>query len=220
VLIHGGFWRSVYGIDEARPLAIDLAARGRVVWNIEYRRVGTGGGWPNTLDDVAAAIDHLAELDVDTSSVTVIGHSAGGHLAVWAASRCTLPDGVPGGSPRVQVTAAISQGAVLDLQAAVAAGVGGTATIDLLGGTPADVPERYAVADPMALLPSSVPVLCLHSREDVQVPFAQSEAYVTAAQACGSDVTLVEVHGDHRSHKVVGSEAWSRVIERIDTLGW
>ena len=90
VLIHGGFWRAAYGLDLMEPLAADLVRRGYAAWNIEYRRVGQpGGGWPGTLEDVAAAIDKLADLaddaDLDLTRVSVVGHSAGGHLALWAA---------------------------------------------------------------------------------------------------------------------------------------
>src|SRR5690349_23731746 len=83
VVLHGGFWRARYDLSLGRPLAADLAGRGYVVWNLEYRRVGRGGGWPATLADVAAGIDRLADLDVDVSAVVTVGHSAGGHLAVW-----------------------------------------------------------------------------------------------------------------------------------------
>src|ERR1700742_3866228 len=106
VLIHGGFWKDQYGLDLMVPLAEDLAARGWAAWNIEYRRLGNGGGVPETLDDVAAAIDLLDTLPVDRSRVVAIGHSAGGHLAAWAATR---------EEQRVAVTAVVSQAGVLDL---------------------------------------------------------------------------------------------------------
>src|SRR4051812_50171887 len=91
-------------------LAEDLAGRGWAAWNIEYRRLGSGGGVPATLDDVSAAIDHLAQLQhVDLSRVVTIGHSAGGHLAAWAATR---------DHHRVAVTGVVSQAGVLDLERA------------------------------------------------------------------------------------------------------
>ena len=92
-LLHGGFWRMPYSRDHIAPIAVDLADRGFAVWNLEYRRVGAaGGGWPGTLQDVGAGIDHLATLaqdgaPVDLDRVTVVGHSAGGHLALWSAHR-------------------------------------------------------------------------------------------------------------------------------------
>ena len=115
VVIHGGFWRAIYDASLGRPLASSLAERGRVAWNIEYRRVGNGGGWSTTFQDVADAIDHLGALDVDPSPVVAVGHSAGGHLATWAAGRTCLPASSPGSSPRVPVTAVVSQAGVLDL---------------------------------------------------------------------------------------------------------
>jgi acetyl esterase/lipase len=106
VVIHGGFWKAEYGLDLNEALAEDLAGRGWAAWNIEYRRLGNGGGVPQTLDDVSAAIDKLAELDgVDLSRVVTIGHSAGGHLAAWAATR---------EYPRVPLTGVVSQAGVLD----------------------------------------------------------------------------------------------------------
>jgi acetyl esterase/lipase len=92
-LLHGGFWRMPYSRDEMTLIAQDLAARGFAVWNIEYRRIGAlGGGWPGTFQDVTAGIDHLATfvadgVELDLNRVTVIGHSAGGHLALWSAAR-------------------------------------------------------------------------------------------------------------------------------------
>jgi acetyl esterase/lipase len=95
VIVHGGFWRARYDSSLGRPLAADLTRRGHAVWNLEYRRVGAAGGWPATFEDIAAGIDVLAELPVAAAHVAAIGHSAGGHLAAWAAGRagpgCTRP---------------------------------------------------------------------------------------------------------------------------------
>ena len=101
LLLHGGSWRKRYGIVVMRGLAADLLRRGWAVWNIEYRRLGAGGGWPATFEYVAAAVDHLAEIDapLDMARVSLLGHSAGGHLALWAAGRDRLPQGAPGADP-------------------------------------------------------------------------------------------------------------------------
>src|SRR5262245_50972601 len=117
VVVHGGYWKAQYDRSLMEGLCTDLAAHGLAAWNIEYRRVGGGGGWPHTLDDAGAAIDLLAELDapLDLSHVGAVGHSAGGQLALWAASRPTLPADAPGGAPRVPIAAAVSQAGVLDL---------------------------------------------------------------------------------------------------------
>ena len=147
VLIHGGFWRWGWDRTLMTPLAHDLARRGIAAWNIEYRRVGqSGGGWPGTLEDAAAAIDQVAELDeVDGGRVVSLGHSAGGHLAVWLAGRHRLPVGAPGAVPRVRPRAAVAQAGVLDLARGSTENLGNGACQGLLGGEPADVPERYAV---------------------------------------------------------------------------
>jgi acetyl esterase/lipase len=184
VVIHGGFWRARYDLDYGRAISADLAAHGFAVWNIEYRRVGNGGGWPTTADDVATAIDHLAELDVDTSAVVAIGHSAGGQLAVLAAGRT---------NPRVPLAAVVSQAGVLDLVAAHREQLGAGAVAAFLGGTPEDVPDYYRAADPLAAAPLAVPILCVHARADDDVPITQSEAYV----ARGGQAMLHEVTGDH-----------------------
>lgn len=218
VVIHGGFWRAAYDLSLGRPLAADLAARGYTVWNLEYRRVGAGGGWPTTLADVAAGLDRLADLDVDTSRVVAIGHSAGGHLATWAAGRALLPDGVPGAAPRVAVTAVVSQAGVLDLAAAGRHQVGGSAVVDLLGGTPEQVPERYAVSDPSALLPLTASVLCVHSPADDRVPIAQSRNYVEAALAAGAEASLVVAAGDHFTLIDPESPDWSIVRAALPRL--
>jgi acetyl esterase/lipase len=218
VIIHGGFWRARYNLSLGRPLAADLVRRGYVVWNLEYRRVGAGGGWTGTFDDVAAGIDKLAELDVDTSAVVAVGHSAGGQLAVWAGARPKLPADAPGADPAVQLTAAVSQAGVLDLQTAARTGVGDGAEADLLGGTPDQVPDRYRRTDPIELLPILTPVLCVHSRADQNVPFAQSTAYVAAAKDLGSEATLAEVAGDHFTLIDPSSPAWAVVVRALPGL--
>lgn len=209
VVVHGGFWQSRYGLEYGRDIAADLGARGWTVWNIEYRRVGSGGGWPGTFDDVAAAVDHLAELDVDTDTLVAVGHSAGGHLAVWAAGRAALPEGAPGHDPRVVLTGVVAQAGVLDLATAQRTGVGSGAVEDLLGGTAEEQPERYRVADPIAVVPLGVPVLCVHSATDALVPISQSRAYVEAARAAGARAELVEVAGDHFAVIDPTSPAWA-----------
>ena len=207
VVLHGGFWRARYDCDLGRPLAADLAAHGFTAWNVEYRRVGAGGGWPQTVEDVGAAIDHLAELELDSSRVVTVGHSAGGHLAVWAAA--ARPEA------RVPVTAAVAQAGVLDLAVAARTAVGQTAVPDLLGGGPDDVPDRYAAADPIRHVPPPVPVVCVHARGDDVVPFAQSEAYVAAA---GGRAVLREVPGDHFTVIDPAHASWALVRDALPAL--
>jgi acetyl esterase/lipase len=214
VVIHGGFWLAGYDASLGRDLAADLARRGWASVNLEYRP-SDRGGWTVTFDDVAAGIDRLADLDVDSGTVVAVGHSAGGHLAVWAAGRAGLPTSAPGAAPRVTLTGVITQAGVLDLATAARNGVGGRAVQRLLGGTPEQVPERYAVADPIARLPITVPVVCVHSRADDLVPFAQSAAYVDAANGMAR---LVEVDGDHFAHLKPKSAAWAAVVGQLPGL--
>ncbi|MCD4533419.1 alpha/beta hydrolase [Nocardioides sp. cx-169] len=215
VVIHGGFWKAAYDASLGRPLAAALVARGWAAWNLEYRRVGAGGGAgggaPATFDDVAAGIDHLAGLGLDLTTVVALGHSAGGHLAAWAATR-----GRDGWPQRVPVTAVVSQAGVLDLRSADADGLGDGAVRALLGhaATAADAPY-----DPIQRVPAGVPVWCVHGRDDDVVPPSQSAAYVQAARAAGGEAELVEVDGDHFVVIDPDSPAWTRIVGILDTLG-
>ena len=188
VVLHGGFWRPAYGIELARPLAADLAGAGFAAVAVEYRRVGAGGGWPGTLGGVAAALDCLAGLPdasrLDLADVTAIGHSAGGHRRLAGRAAPLLP-GAPGAAPRVRVTAAVLQAGVLDLAAAAAQRLGSGAVLDLLGGGPGEVPERYAAADPVRLLPTGAAALCVHGAADDVVP-GRSRAGAAAAAAAAA----------------------------------
>ena len=206
MIIHGGYWRARYGRRPSRAIAADLARRGVAAWNIEYRRLGRGqrGGWPATFDDVAAAIDHLGKLDdprLDLRSVTAVGHSAGGQLALWAASRRDFA---------VPVRRVVAQAAVCDLAAA------GEPAHALMGGTPSAVPDRYAEADPMRLLPLGVPVLLVHGADDETVPVARSRRYLEAARSAGDAVELIEPSpGGHRAHIDPRSAAWDATARWI-----
>lgn len=214
VVIHGGFWRAAYDASLGTPLAADLAGRGWTALNLEYRRVGDGGGVPQTLDDVSAGIDLLRELDVDTSTVVTLGHSAGGHLAAWAASRTRDPRWAGG----VEITHVVSQAGVLDLEQAAADRLGDGAVQAFVGGEPADVPGAYALADPTARLPIEQPVSCVHARDDDTVPFAQSQEYVARCRAAGATAELVEVEGGHFAVIDPGSSAWAAVLATLDRI--
>ena len=221
VLIHGGFWRSGFGLDLMDGLAASVAAAGWAAWNIEYRRVGAGGGYPETFDDVAAAIDHLAagELGIDLDHVAFVGHSAGGQLAVWAASRSSLAPGTPWSDPQVRARLAVAQAGVLDLVECADTGLGGTACPDLLGGMPADVPDRYARASPVALVPADAPVFAVHGTADANVPVSQTERYVRAAEAAGGQVEVRIVDGaDHFDVIDPGHESWAVVVRALTAV--
>lgn len=212
VVIHGGFWRSQYDASLGTPLAEDVVRRGWTALNVEYRRVGNGGGFPATFDDVAAAIDLLADADVDTSRVVTVGHSAGGHLAAWAAARTRFEEWSGG----VEVTHVVSQAGVLDLTTAQQSGLGGGAVDALMGAGPDDT--SYDLADPMRHVPLDVPVWAVHARDDDTVPFEQATAYVAAATAAGAEATLVEVTGGHFGVIDPASSAWASIVGVLDGI--
>lgn len=201
-LLHGGFWRQQYRRDLTVPLAQDLVAYRRAVWNIEYRRVRGAGGWPATFADVAAAIDHLGVLDhpsvaaggtappVDLARVVVVGHSAGGHLALWAAGRANLPLDAPGAAPQVVPRAVVGLAPVADLRACHAGRFSDGAAQELLGVPPEQDSTRWALADPMTSVGHGIPGLVVHGVDDEDVPVAFSRDYVAAARAAGDDVEL------------------------------
>ena len=224
VVIHGGFWLDTYGIELATPLAADLARAGHAGYAIEYRRVGNGGGWPQTFDDVAAAIDALAGPDaptdrIDLDRVVAVGHSAGGHLATWAAARPGLPAGAPGAGPAVELIGAVSQAGVVDLVAGARDGLGGGAVVALMGASPADQPDRYELASAFERLPLGVPVSLVHGRRDDIVPISQSERYADAAGRAGDDVEL-RVLPDAGHFEVIdpADDAWATCRAEIDRL--
>jgi acetyl esterase/lipase len=211
VVIHGGFWRAKYDLSLGRPLAASLVEHGWAAWNIEYRRAGNGGGSPETMDDVAAAVDALADLDVPLGRVTTVGHSAGGHLATWAASRGRHPRW----PERVAVTGVISQAGVLDLRAAYDEHLGDGAVEAFLGHPPG--PGDDAV-DPARQIPLDVPVHCVHTLADDTVPVSQSRAYVAAATAAGARAELTELDGDHFVVIDAESEAWRLTLGILEDL--
>lgn len=227
VLLHGGFWKAVYTKSLMTALAADIMERGWAAWNLEYRRIGSipGGGWPGTFEDVGAGIDHLATVagmhPLDLSRVVTVGHSAGGHLALWAAGRPKLPPEAPGApaGPGVRVSGAIGLAPVADLAEAAAMGLGGGAVIRLLGGSPERRPERYAVADPARLLPLGVPQVLVHGDRDGAVPIVVSRHYVERAVAAGDPATLVELPGvGHMELIDPASAAWSSVLLHLRRL--
>ena len=219
VLVHGGFWQAGFGLDLMDALAASVASAGWAAWNIEYRRVGDGGGYPETFDDVAAAVDHLAlgDLPVDLGRVAIVGHSAGGQLAAWAASRARLPADSPWSDPAVRPGLAVPQAGVLDLVDCADTGLGGSACLQLVGGLPVDVPERYARTSPLALAPPEAAVLAVHGTDDRLVPIAQSERYVAVVEAAGGRAELQAVVGaDHFDVIDPDHEAWLLVLEALE----
>jgi acetyl esterase/lipase len=214
-LVHGGFWRNPYDLTLMDPLAADLVERGYAVWNIEYRRVGDdGGGWPGTLTDVAAAIDELAVIagdhPIDLDRVAVVGHSAGGHLALWASGRAGLPRGAPGASPVVVPTIAVGQGAVVDLIGAAVRPLGNGAVTELLGGTPDEMADRYEIARPR--LDAGPRMVSVVGTNDEIVP-PQYSIDPSRPDA----IEVVEIDGaDHFDLIDPTHAAWSAVVRALE----
>ncbi len=181
VLIHGGFWRPAFDRTHLRPMAQALAAAGNVVAVPEYRRAGMAEeGWTGPFDDIAAALDQAGPLaephGADLGHLTWAGHSAGGHLALWAAARPGLPASSPWRGP-CPATHVVSLAGCNSLRMCAEWNLGAGAVRLLMGGGPDEVPERYAVADPAALPPSPVPVTLVHGTDDDTVPLAMSRLF-------------------------------------------
>jgi acetyl esterase/lipase len=212
VVVHGGFWKAAYDLSLGRPLAASLAAEGWAAWNVEYRRVGNGGGAPETLDDVAAAIDALDGVGLELDRVLAVGHSAGGHLATWAASRGRFARW----PTTVGLTGVVSQAGVLDLRAAYDEGLGSGAVERFLGHPPG---LHDAMLDPRLQIPLDVPVHCVHGTADDNVPVEQSREYVAAATAAGADARLTEIEGgDHFVVIDPASSAWATTLSILDGM--
>lgn len=208
VLLHGGYWLPGYGLDLMNPLAERFTALGFATWNVEYRRTGEGGGFPTTLADVAQAIDRLADPGLPAGvgrKIVLLGHSAGGHLAVWAASRTAR---TPGGVGRAPLAGAISLSGVLNLTLAATAAPSAAQVTGFMGETPSEVPADYALADPTLLVPARCPVLAIHAKDDQVVPAEQSATYVARAREAGGVVERLVVPGDHFTVIDPGSAAF------------
>ncbi|GGU32737.1 alpha/beta hydrolase family protein [Lentzea flava] len=202
VVIHGGWWAAMWDATAVQPLVDDLVGDGFAVWCVEYRRVGEpGAGWPGTFEDIAAAIDLVADLHpkLDTSRVAVVGHSAGGHLATWAAHRehsavrlagvvslagaldLVAADTAEMGTELADTSAEPPRGApepsAPEMWPVVAAGVGHGMVRLLLGASAAENPELYAMTSPVEMADAAVPVLAIHGTADEVVPVEFSRTY-------------------------------------------
>ncbi|PTL84441.1 alpha/beta hydrolase [Vitiosangium sp. GDMCC 1.1324] len=225
VVVHGGFWRARYDLEHVGHLCADLTARGYATWSLEYRRVGhPGGGWTGTLEDAARGMDHLralaARYPLDLERVVVLGHSAGGHLALWLAGRGRLKPGRPlyienSFKPR----GAVSLAGVADLARAFELRLSDGIVESFLGGTPAQVPERYELASPAALLPLGVKQVLVHGTDDDTVPLSVSTEYHARATKLGDSVRLVSLPGAGH-FEVIDPRAreWPQVVEAVASL--
>ncbi|MFJ5059932.1 alpha/beta hydrolase [Streptomyces nigra] len=232
VLLHGGAWRAPYDRRHLTPFAAFMARRGFAVANVEYRRGAEGseaeaGRWPDTFDDVAAALDTLPALarealpQADARRMVLAGHSAGGHLALWAAARHVLPSGSPwrtDGPPPLRGVVALAP--IADLAVADKLDVCGGAVRQLLGSGP-EFAERQPYADPALLLPTGIATTLVQGRTDIVVPQAVAEAYADAAAKAGevAGLTLLEDVG-HFPLIDPAADACAVVVEEIAQLAW
>ncbi|MEU2440926.1 alpha/beta hydrolase [Streptomyces rubradiris] len=246
VVLHGGAWRARYDRRHVTPFAAYLARRGFVVANVEYRRGGEGAGgsggaagaadegsvppagrWPDTFDDVAAALDALPALagevapQADPGRTVLTGHSAGGHLALWAAARHVLPADAPWRTGRpAPLRGVVALAPIADFEVAEKLEVCDHATRQLLGGQ-AVFAERCPYADPARLLPTGIATTLVQGRADVTVPYQVAESYADAAAKAGEVVglTLLEDVG-HFPLIDPAADACAVVAEEIAQLAW
>ena len=207
-LFHGGFWTMPYGRDQLIPVARDLAHNDFIIWNIGCRRIGGGGGWPATFDDVVAAINHLRILSskfgpFDLTKVVPMGHSAGGQLAIWAGKH--YRDRI---DPSIRLDRIVGLAPVVDLTRTYDRQLGAHSVFHLLGGSPEEYPDRYASADPMKMMPLKVPQLLLHGNADEALPVEWSRDYVNAARTAGENIEYIEIeNGGHMDYIDPNSKA-------------
>lgn len=224
IMIHGGCWQAQYGLAPLGPLCAALRALGLAVWSLEYRRLGGGGGWPETFLDVAAGADALRAMApnyaIDLGRVLAAGHSAGGHLALWLAARRRLPADSPLARPDpLPIAGVLALAGLVDLAEGAVRGLCGGACADLLGGPVAAVPERYAQGSPAGLHPLGVPQRHLVGAEDTIVPPDYLRVCVDRAVAAGDDARLEILPAcGHFEPVAPDSPAWYALWRTITAL--
>ncbi len=226
VLIHGGCWLQDFDYSYFRHLAAAVAEAGIATWTIEYRRVAGDGGWPMTFLDIADAIDHLRSLSeshpLDLARVAVAGHSAGGHLALWSATRARLDQQSELYRPSpVAIRGVVALAPITDLAAyRIGPAQSCHGAVDrLMGGGPEARPERYADGSPAARLPLGTPIVLVNGAADPIVSADGVRAFAQAAAAAGDDVRVNIIPGaGHFEPSVPGSSAWSVVLDALTRL--
>lgn len=228
IFFHGGFWQAAFDRTHTATLAAALAARGFAVCTPEFRRIGQpGGAWPGTFDDVAAAVDILPRLvadaarpgSVEPGRLILAGHSAGGHLAMWALARHRMPPGSPWQLPAPPCLGVVALAPVSDLAACHALGLENRVTDRLIGGGPERYPERYALTDPARLIPLGRPVRIVHGTVDDRVPYEMSRDYTARALAVGDQVVLSTLPGCGHFELIDPlSAAWPTVLAAFEAI--
>jgi len=197
VVIHGGYWQATYNLIHTGHMCIALAEAGIATWNLEYRRLGdVGGGWPGTGEDVARALEFVDELPLEARSVVLVGHSAGGQLALWATKRAQLP--------------VVALAPVADVRESAQRTAPDGAPARFVGGS------RFEELSPLELLPLGVPQILIHGTADESVPYAMSARYVEAA---GGEAELVTLEGTGH-FELIDPQAreWPQVLRTIEKL--
>lgn len=236
VLFHGGAWRAPHDRAHVSPLAAFLArGHGLAVASVEYRRGGgpptAAGRWPDTLDDAAAAVEAvpglavtaLGEDAVDPRRIVLAGHSAGGHLALWAAARHVLPPDSRWHRPSPPpLRGVVALAPIADFGSARALGVCGDAVVEFLGGPePEHFGARLPHADPAALLPTGIATTIVHGATDSDVPPEVAEAYATASAKEGQEIQFTLLDGvGHFALIDPSADAAAVVAEEIAQLAW
>lgn len=219
VFIHGGCWMSEYDIGHVAATTHALAREGYVVWTPEYRRIGNaGGGWPGTFDDIGEAIDFVREVAtrypiVDLERVILAGHSAGGQLALWGASRHRDNAGA------LRPKGVLSLAGITNL--AYYGSVEGdcnSSVTPLMGGTPTDVPERYAAVSPIERLPLGVRSILVHGAHDRTVQPGVARSFAEKARLAGDASTFTMVEAGHFDVVAPNSSVWGTVLTSLAAL--
>lgn len=220
VLVHGGAWQSSIGAKDFEAYAESLVDRGMAVYNIEYRRVGSGGGWPTTFTDVASAMDFIPELskqhpEFTTDDELVVGHSAGAQLAMWAGTRDSKEEHELGAHPKFVPTRVVSLAGPLDMK--YAADHGDVNITNALGGTPEQLAQRYSEVDPIQNIDTSLPVVAVHGTADEVVSPENSRRYIDAVKKAGGRGSLHLTDGDtHGSLIEPDSAHFQHILNIID----
>lgn len=214
MIVHGGSWMAEYTLTMGTQYAVELARAGVAAWNIEYRRVGAGGLWPEASADVSAAlaavgaeVQHHSPVPLDRADVRVLGHSAGGQLAVWLAGQT---------ADAVRPSRIVAQAALLDLVTGPACGRPNPSVEALMGTAYESAAESYRSASPIHRLPTGIDVHCIHGDQDDMVPLSDSRRYVAAAQDAGDHARLSVVEGEgHFEFLEPGSRSWELSVEAV-----
>ncbi|MCP4901030.1 MAG: alpha/beta hydrolase [bacterium] len=226
VVVHGGCWLSDFDTSHIRPFAAALSEAGYATWTPEYRRVGNdGGGWPNTFLDLAKAADLLLRIAdnhrLDLDRVVALGHSAGGHLALWLAARHRLPSTHPLHfvEQPIGITGVVSLAGIPDLRQATELEVCGDAAPRLLGISSPELEARFDLGSPATYLPLGVPQFVLNGNCDPIVPVTVAEGYADTAASSGDSVNLVVVpRVGHFELVSPESTAWPAVLAAVEAL--